>query len=61
MGSSITGKKKPATERTKTEIDLEVWKLIEDAFRYVFFDLPTQWGMNPGRAVRVLLTRHETT
>lgn len=53
--SSTTWKKEPATESIETKIDLEIWKLIEDTFRYVFFDLPTQWGMEPGRAIRVLI------
>ena len=28
---------------------------IEGLFKYVFFNLPTQWGMYPGRALRILL------
>ena len=29
--------------------------LLEGAFRYVFFELTTAWGMIPGRALRILL------
>ncbi len=32
-----------------------VWDTVEDVFKYVFFDLPTQWGMSPGRALRILV------
>jgi len=32
-----------------------VWDKVESVFKYVFFDLPTQWGMYPGRALRVLV------
>jgi len=28
---------------------------LENVFKYVFFDLPTQWGMYPGRALRILV------
>ena len=31
-----------------------VWDKVESVFKYVFFDLPTQWGMYPGRALRWL-------
>jgi hypothetical protein len=36
-------------------VDFSVLELVEITFKYVFFDLPTQWGMSPGRALRVLV------
>ncbi len=32
-----------------------VWDIVEGTFKYVFFNLPTQWGMYPGRALRALV------
>jgi len=44
-----------------TEFDSSDWESedalekIHDIWRYVFFNLPTKWGMYPGRALRILL------
>ncbi len=36
-------------------LDKSLLGKIEGAFKHLFLDLPTQWGMYPGRALRILL------
>jgi uncharacterized protein YjbI with pentapeptide repeats len=43
----------PQTEHAKNQIS--ILARIEAVFQYVFFDLTTRWGMEPGRALSMLL------